>query len=188
MTFERILSLPLIAHILAAVATIAGFQGIKGFLDASYAASGHPVCYATGQTRFSGETIKGYYATMQEAGTLDVYWQTQLIDYGFILAIACMGLFVATLIARIGRPGSWGRRLGLWAGTAAILGAICDAIENGWSFVMLLNPTDFANWLAIPYSAFAVIKFALIAFALFALLGSLIAGIAGRILDKPVIG
>jgi len=131
--FHRVMSLPIAVQALCAVGTVFGFQWIKGVLDANYAASNHPVDYATGQTTFSGDKIKGYYAEMQEAGTLDIYWQTQLIDYGFILAIACMGLFVATLIARFGRPGSWGRRLGLFAGAAALLGALCDAIENGWS-------------------------------------------------------
>ena len=185
---HRVLSLPLIAHAVCAVATVFGFQWVKGKLDASYAASNHPVDYATGQTSFSGETIKGYYATMQEAGTLDVYWQTQFIDFGFILAIACMGLFVATLVARLGRPNSWARRLGLFAGAAALLGALCDAIENGWSFVMLSNPTDFADWLAFPYSAFASAKFAMIAFAMFALLASLLVAIIGRAAKKPKLG
>ena len=186
--FHRVMSLPLIVHVLCACAVVFGFQWVKGKLDASYAASNHPVDYATGQTTFSGETIKGYYATMQEAGTLDVYWQTQFIDFGFILAIACMGLFVATLVARFGRPGSWARRLGLFAGVAALLGALCDAIENGWSFVMLSDPTGFADWLALPYSAFASAKFALIACAMFALLASLLATVIGRATRKPKIG
>ncbi len=186
--FDRILSLPWIGHVLCAIATFAGFQWVKGKLDASYAASGHPVDYATGQTTFNGDTVKGYYATMQEAGTLDVYWQTQFIDFGFILAIACMGLFFGTLVARLSRPSSWGRRICLWASAAALIGAVCDAIENGWSFVMLSNPTGFANWLALPYSAFAVAKFALIAFAMVALIASLVCAAVGRALGKPQIG
>ena len=97
---KKIISLPVLAHIALAVITMSWFQWAKGKLDASYAASLHPVDYLTGQTRFSGEMIKGYYATMSDAGTLKVYVTTQLIDFGFILGFLGIGLFVCTLIAR----------------------------------------------------------------------------------------
>jgi len=35
-----------------------------------------------------------------------------------------------------------------------------DVLENLVSFVMLSNPTGFADWLVVPYSSFAVAKFA----------------------------
>ena len=38
-----------------------------------------------------------------------------------------------------------------------------DVLENAVSFVMLSGPTDFANWLIVPYSSFAVAKFAIYA-------------------------
>jgi hypothetical protein len=41
----------------------------------------------------------------------------------------------------------------------APMAAVSDAFENFVSFYMLAKPTDFANWVAIPYSSFAVIKF-----------------------------
>ncbi len=186
--FERVTTLSLWTHAGAAVATFVGFNWIKARLDASYAASKHPVDYATGQTTFNGEAIKGYYAQMLELGTLDIYRMTQLIDFGFILAMACMGIFVCTLVARASRKGSWGRRIGLFAGLCALVGAICDAIENGWSFIMLANPTDFAKWLALPYSAFASIKFALITMGMLALFASIVLAVAGRLTKQPSIG
>lgn len=125
---------------------------------------------------------------MIETGTLDIYRTTQLIDFGFILAIACMGIFVCTLIARAARDGSWGRRLGLIAGLCAIAGALSDAVENGWSFVMLANPLGFANWLALPYSGFASLKFALITLAMLCLLTSVVLAATGRLTGKPKIG
>lgn len=179
---------PLWQHAAAAIGTIGYFQWIQGTLNASYAASGHPVDYATGQTSFDGPTIKGYYATMADQDTLNIYTQTQLIDFGFILAMVLIGLCVTTLIARLGRMGSWGRRIGIWAGISIIAGAICDAIENGWSFIMLANPTGFADWIALPYSTFAVIKFGLIAFGMLLILISFITSILGRVLDKPALG
>lgn len=177
----RITKLPLLAHAGAVIVTFAGFNWIKGKLDASYAASNHPVDYATGQTTFSGPKIKEYYAHMIDQGTLDVYRTTQLVDFGFILAIACLGLFLCTFIARASNEGSWGRRLGLFAGVCAVSGATCDAIENGWSFIMLANPTGFADWLAMPYSGFAVAKFGLITLAMATLVASLAIGAVGRV-------
>ena len=66
---------------------------MKSRLDASYAASGNPADYATGQLAFDARIIESYYARMIEAGTLPVYLQTQFIDFGFIAAMG--GLYVA---------------------------------------------------------------------------------------------
>jgi hypothetical protein len=184
----RITTSPIWIHVTAAAGSVALFQGVKGALDRSYAESMHPVDYVTGQTSFDAATIKGYYAIMEEAGTLGVYGRTQIIDYGFIVAMCCLGLFVFTLIARLGREGSLGRRIGIWAGLVVLMGAICDAIENGWSFVMLANPTDFANWLALPYSGFASVKFALITLGMLILVISVVTSIAGRLIKKPSLG
>lgn len=186
--FNRVTALPLWIHAAAAVVTFVGFNWIKGHLDVSYTASKHPVDYATGQTTFNGDVIKGYYAHMLELGTLDIYRATQLIDFGFILAMACMGIFVCTLIARASREGSWGRRFGIFAGLLALSGAFSDAIENGWSFIMLAKPTDFANWMAQPYSAFASLKFALIAIAMLCLIISIVLAVAGRLTKRANIG
>lgn len=183
-----ILAQPLWIHAAASVGAFVYFGWVKGKLDSSYVASGHPVDYVTGQTAFNDKTIKSYYAHMQEAGTLDVYWRTQLIDFGFILAMMLMALIFCTLVARIGRQGSWARRAGLLAASAVFLGAVCDIIENGWSFVMLSNPTDFASWLALPYSTFASLKFALIALGMLLVCITILLGLVGRVLRKPRIG
>lgn len=187
-TVSKITHLPLSAHIPLAVFSMGWFQWAKSKLDASYAASQHPVDYMTGQTSFSGETIKEYYATMGEAGTLDVYVRTQMIDFLFILGFIGIGFFVCTLFARLGRPKSLGRKLGTIAGLAVIAGALSDMIENAWSFVMLANPSDFTDWLAIPYSTFAVLKFGLIALGLALIIASLVSTLAGYTLRKPKIG
>ena len=185
---DRVTSLPLWIHAAAATATIAGFQWINGRLDASYAAAEHPADYATGQTNFSGEKIKGFYTRMQETGTLDVYWTTEVIDSGFILAIGCMGLFVCTFVARFSRVDNRGRRISLLAGAAVTSGAVCDEIENAWSFIMLSNMTDFADWPAVPYSALASLQFALIALGMIAVIGSLVGRAVGCTLKKALVG
>lgn len=186
--FRSISKLHPLIHFILAVGSFLGFRWIQTRLDASYAASKHPVDYLTGQTGFDAEKIKGYYAAMSDFGTLDIYWITQIIDFGFILAMLCMGLFVCTFISRLGRYASWSRFCGLLAGVSIALGAISDAIENLWSFVMLADPQGFSNWLAFPYSGFAVLKFALITLGMGLLIATIILAMVGRLLNKPRIG
>ena len=175
-------------HLAATAAAIGLFAFVKPRLDAAYAASRHPVDFATGQTTFDGQRIKGFYAVMQEAGTLDIYVKTQIIDFAFITAVALLGLTLGTLVARLGPNGGWGRRLGLWAAITAIAGAAMDACENLVSFVMLADPQGFPDWLALPYSGFASAKFALLTLAMALLLASLLAGGVERLLRRPRLG
>jgi hypothetical protein len=180
--------MPLLLHIVLAALTLSGFRWVQSVLDASYAASQHPVDYFTGQTRFNGETVKDYYAVMQELGTLDIYWQTQIIDFGFIVSVMCMGLFFCTLVSRLARAESWGRTFGIYAAASAILGAFCDATENVISFVMLSSPQEFPNWLALPYSGFAAIKFGLITLAMLLLIACIVTAFLGKMIKKPGLG
>lgn len=164
------------------------FQAVRLRLDASYAASNHPVGYATGQTTFDGQAIKGFYAVMQDAGTLDVYLRTQIIDFGFLAMIAVFGLLLGSLVGRAGRPGSRVRKAGAGAAVAAVLGALCDASENLVSFVMLADPQGFPDWLALPYSGFAVVKFGLITLAMALVILAGVMALAGRVLGRPRLG
>lgn len=175
-------------HGAALLAAFGGFQVIKGRLDALYAASNHPVDYATGQTTFDAERIRGFYDVMQKAGTLEVYVQTQQFDYVFMIALALFGACLATFCGRMARDGSLGRRFGLWGAWAAILGAVCDALENAVSFVMLANPDSFADWLALPYSGFAALKFGLITLAILGCILALASAGLGRVLNRPKLG
>ena len=125
---------------------------------------------------------------MTELGTLDIYWLTQVIDFGFICAMVCMGLFVLTLVARLSRAESRARGLGLLAAGSIMVGAACDVIENGLSFIMLANPAGFANWLALPYSGFASLKFALITVGMGLICISLICTALGRLMGNPRLG
>lgn len=150
------------AHAAGTVLSVLAFGGVKSALDASYLASQHPVDFVTGQTGFSASLVKSYYAQMSEAGTLGIYFKTQLIDFGFIAMMALTGLMLGTLIARLGVAGGFGRKLGFAAALCVMTGAGFDAMENFTSFVMLADPADFADWIAMPYSAFAVAKFGFI--------------------------
>lgn len=181
---NKLTEMPIWLHVAATAVAFGVFQAVRVTLDAYYAASNHPVDYATGQTTFDAERIKGFYAVMEQAGTLDIYVRTQLVDFGFLTMIAVFGLLLGTLVARSGPQGSWARKAGLGAAVAAVFGALCDASENAVSFIMLANPQGFADWLALPYSAFAVLKFALITLAMALVLVALLLGLAGRVLPR----
>ncbi len=180
--------LPVWAHAALTLASFAGFQKAKAALDASYAASRHPVDYATGQTTFDAARVKEFYAHMQSEGTLGIYHQTQVIDFGFLALLGLTGLLLGTLIARAGRTGSWARQAGLFAALLFVGGVSMDALENQTSFVMLADPQGFADWLALPYSGFAVVKFALITGGMATALISLFLTATGRLIGRPVIG
>jgi len=116
--FPMIFRLPVVAHLTAAALAFGVFLWVKGQLDASYAASGHPVDYATGQLAFDARIIEGYYAHMIETGSLQIYWQTQFIDFGFIAAVMTVAMLFGTLAARFGgrinRLGVWGWPRQFW--------------------------------------------------------------------------
>jgi len=185
---SKTLQMPILGHGAALVAAFGGFQLVKSRLDASYAASNPPVDYATGQTAFSGEQVKEYYSHMIDAGSLDIYKTTQLIDFGFIATLFAFGLLFGTFLARLGRPDSWARRAGIGAAIFAMTGAIFDVIENLISFVMLANPLEFANWIALPYSGFAALKFACITLAMVCVLITILLIVVGRLSKKPRLG
>lgn len=177
----RIARLPVLAHVGATVLAFGAFQWVKGRLDASYAASGHPVDYATGQLAFDARTIEGHYAAMIEAGTLDIYVRTQVIDFGFIACVMALSLLLGTLVARLGGPGSFGWRAGMAAAVLGVAGATMDVVENLLSFVMLARPQDIPQALALAYSSAAAAKFVLLTLAMLAVGVSLVAGAAARL-------
>ncbi len=157
---QKTLSLHWAAHLALAVISFGLYRGTNIILDASYARSKFPVPFTEGQTSFDGAQIKEWYGFMIEQGTLGIYWQTQIIDFTFIASVIVMGLLLPSFIARLHKDGSWLQRITMWCTVIMPLGAMFDAIENLFSFVMLARPETFSNWLAIPYSTFAVLKFA----------------------------
>jgi hypothetical protein len=152
-------ALPLRTHVVAALGSFVFLGIVNSVLNANYAASNHPVSYAEGQTTFDGAEIKGFYAVMEAAGTLDRYWVTQFVDFAFIAAMILLGVSLGSLLSRLNRSGSFFSRAGRAGAVLVTVGALFDVVENLLSFVLLANPQGFANWLAVPYSSAAVIKF-----------------------------
>lgn len=146
---------------LLACASWALFQKAMGWMEGIYIESLFPVSVMKGQTAFDGNLIKSYYAVLLENETMDKYLYVQLMDYGFMLTMfaAMASMTIATYRSL---PEQRHIKNIAWAIVLiAPLAPLFDALENFVSFFMIANPENFANWLAYPYSSFAVIKFSL---------------------------
>ena len=173
------LKTPLWIHAAVTAVSFAAFQGTRINLDRLYAASGHPVDFATGQLAFDGATIFGYYETMRAAGTFGTYIQTQLFDFAFITTVIAFGICLGTLIARMGAAGSATYMMGIGAAFFAFTGGSLDALENLTSFGLMQFETAIPQGLAYLYSSFAALKFISLTLAMALALAALIAGLIG---------
>lgn len=147
---------------------------VNMMLSSLYSASNHPVTQAEGQTSFSASAVKGFFAVMSDAGTLHIYTVSQIFDYLFMFTLGLFSLTLASLLRRFNRPFKPGMKFASFGGSAVVFGLGFDGIENLISFVMLANPVDFPDFLAILYSTAAVIKFSFVAFGAIALLASIV--------------
>ena len=149
-------------------------------LNASYAKSLFPVPYFEAQLSFDAAKLKGWYAYLVDHGTLNAYVQTQNIDFIFIASVLMLHVLALLLISRLFVEGSLLRR---WMVVAAMLSALAplfDALENAVSFVMLANPTGFADGWAMVYSTFAAAKFAMFTFAYLVAAAGVVVGLVLR--------
>ncbi len=144
-----------------AIASFAVCRFTMTWLGGLYQASLFPVSIFEGQTTFNGDLVKSYYAVLLENGTLGKYIGVQLLDFLLMLtmfaALACMTIAAYRSVPdnKIIKNIAW------FIVIAAPLAPFFDALENFVSFFMLADPLHFPNWLAMPYSTFAVTKFAL---------------------------
>jgi hypothetical protein len=129
-------------------------------LNTFYDRSGYPVPYFEGQLSFSASKLMGWYGTMQRNDTLDVYWQTQFVDFAFIAA--CAAFFTALLltVARAIPATHPARKVAVALVPLGAAAALCDVVENLISFVMLADPTSIGEPVAWIYSGAAALKFA----------------------------
>lgn len=140
-------------------------QLTQNWLDNLYTLSQFPVPFFIGQTTFNATELKSYYAVLFELGTFERYLWVQIADYVFMLTVF---LSFFALMAAIYRSLPRQNELQVFARIMLViapLAAVFDALENAVSFVMLANPSGFADWLVYPYSSFAVIKFAIFGFS-----------------------
>ena len=174
---DKALNAPLWIHATATVVSFAAFQGTRIYLDRLYAASGHPVDFATGQLVFDGATIFGYYETMRAAGTFGTYVQTQMFDFAFIASVIIFGICLGTLIARMGAPRKATYVMGIGAAFFAFMGGSFDALENLTSFGLMQFENAIPQVLAYIYSSFAALKFISLTVAMALAFAALITGL-----------
>ena len=156
---HRTLSLPIAVLVAATLVSALVQTLVQAVLNGFYARSGYPVPYYVGQTSFDASKLEGWYSTMDAAGTLGIYWQTQFVDFGFVAATALLHFALLMLVARLLPEGAW-RRVALGFVVVGLAAPAFDALENLASFVALANPIDISPALAVVYSTFAVLKFA----------------------------
>lgn len=128
-------------------------------LNGFYARSLYPVPYYTGQLSFSATSLEGWYGFMQGAGTLDIYWRTQFVDFGFIVGTFLVHFSSLVLVARLLPAGRW-RTFGARMVLIGLLAPTFDVLENLVSFVNLQSPLDISQPMALLYSSMAALKFA----------------------------
>ena len=156
---HRTRSLRLAVLVAATVTSLVVQNGVQAILNGFYARSGYPVPYYVGQTSFDAGKLESWYGTMDAAGTLGIYWQTQFVDFAFIAATALLHFFALVLVARLLPEGRW-RRVALALVVVGLSAPVFDALENLASFIALANPTEVNPIVAVVYSTFAVLKFA----------------------------
>jgi hypothetical protein len=148
----------------------------SSILNKSYEASQFPVQYYVAQLSFSPESLRQWYGQLIEKGTLDIYIQTQHIDFLFIASVLVLHPLALLLIAKLFANDSIWQKIMIGSAALSALAPLADALENWVSYVMLAQPADFAPWLAYLYSGVASLKFAMFVFAyVMACMGILIA-------------
>jgi hypothetical protein len=151
---------------MSSVAGLCFYMFISSVLDASYKESKFPVPYFVQQTCFDAAKIKEWYAFMLQQNTFDIYLRTQFIDFAFIASVIFAGFTVWTLAANFFTKGSFFNIYGCKMAFMLPIAAGFDILENVISFFMIADPVHFASMWVIPYSTFAVLKFAFWSIAL----------------------
>lgn len=159
-------------------------QLVMGWLNNLYAETQFPVSFFEGQTTFSGPLIKSYYEELLRLNTFEAYVFVQWADYLFMLTVLLSHFLAMVWLYRLQQQGSIWQTLALIMIYVAPSAAFFDALENAISFIMLANPTDFPDWIAIPYSAFACLKFFVFGLTYLWVLTGALTAIINRIINS----
>jgi len=117
------------------------------------------------QLGFNGVYIKSMFSLMSNE-ELSIFILANLFDYVGMIAYGSF-LFSSTLtLTRNLQEGSVWQKIGYIISIFGILSACSDGIENIFLLLMASAPLTFPNWLAIPHSFFALVKFILLYIAM----------------------
>lgn len=143
---------------IALAAAVAALAGGLTWATSLYVKSGFAPRLIEGQLAFDAERTRGWYAALVERGTLDIYRQTQWVDFIFIAGLLATLFVLHLLIAKARRDAPAWQGLALWL---AILGpaiATADIWENLVTLTMLGAPTAFPASLALLASTLSAVK------------------------------
>jgi hypothetical protein len=135
---------------------------------------------------FSGPELKSHYAMLIDRGTIDTFRIVQYLDYGLMLSTGIFLFLLTLIVSRQFIEGSFYRKSGFVAALLLAAAPIMDFLENAILLVMLSNPIDFSDWLAIAYSTFASAKVILVSMGLIMVI-MLSVAIVGRLIKSKIL-
>ncbi len=107
---------------------------------------------------FSGEVLKSHYSVLIEQGNLNKFILVQYLDFGLMLTTGIFFFTLAVFVAGKHESTSFFRNFGFIAALVLAISPVMDFFENTVLLIMLSNPLDFPEWMAIVYSSFATAK------------------------------
>ena len=130
---------------------------------------------------FSGPELKSHYAILLDQGTMDTFIRTQYLDYGLMISTGLFFFMMAVVVARPHQVNSFWRRFGFITALILVASSLMDVMENAILLIMLSNPLEFPDGLAIVYSSFATAKVSLVSIGFACWVLTLIALVVSRL-------
>lgn len=145
------------------------FIGSNVHLGILFENTGYPVPLIEGQLRFDASSLMQDFAVLIKNGTLNDYRIIQYLDISIMISTAVFFGLLTLFIFRKNKHKFW-RAFGISLCLLFPLSGMLDFIENIWLLIMLENPAEIPNWLAITYSSFALMKLVTFAIGLIGIL------------------
>ena len=120
-----------------------------------YVSSEYPENFIVSQLSFSGQVLKDHYSET----IIKLYRVFQILDYGFMICYGLLFFSIVLILARKFDEESKWMKSGFIVAILGLTAAACDAIEDGFILLTLIDPSGFPDILAIMHSIFALLKF-----------------------------
>jgi hypothetical protein len=168
--------LMLIGSLLLAI--VFNFVTAKQLILSNYPETGLIGPYPSWWFTFSGETLKSHYSVLIKQGTLNTFITVQYLDFGLMLTTGVFFFILAIVVARKHENNLFLRKYGFIAALVLAISPVMDLFENIFLIIMLSNPLEFPEWMAIVYSGFATAKVGFVTIGLlFVIMSSFVLGV-----------
>jgi len=127
------------------------------YLGVLYENTGYPVPLLEGQTRFNAELLRSDFSVLIDSNTLGDYILIQYLDIGIMISTAIFFTMLALYISRKLKSFKWKRKAIIFSALFPV-SSLFDLTENAFLLIMVYNPENFSDWLAVSYSSSAVLK------------------------------